>query len=298
MDKFKAMTIFNAVIEEGTMSGAARRLGIANSVVSKNLNELESWLGCKLIYRSTRSLSLSLEGESYYEKIKHIVNDVVALEQSSEIDDKELTGSIKMTAPVILGERLCKDVLPRFHQEYPGIKINMILNDDFNDIVSEGVDIAIRSTVLPDSNLIARKVGTQHLKLVTSLKYVEKCGAPIGPESLNRHVCIADTSVSSAKRWNFKNKDNGSMSVHIDGPIEVNSANSVVLLCESGMGIAQVPEIFVNKAISEGRLIELLPEHAVTLDISIVYHQRGVSSKVIKALIDFLSSNIDSELFI
>lgn len=298
MDKLKAMTIFNAVVEEGTMSGAARRLGIANSVVSKNLNELESWLGRKLIYRSTRSLNLSLEGQSYYEKIKDIVGAVESLEHPENVENIELTGAVKITAPVTIGKRLCEHVLPKFHLVFPGIHLNLLLSDDFNDMIDEGIDIALRISKLPDSNFIAKKVGKQALRLVTSLSYVEKFGAPLGFESLNRHICIVDNSVANAKRWGFTNNEGGVSSVQIDGPIEVNNAECVVSLCEAGVGIAQVPEMFVNEGIRQGKLIELLPEQVMEFDISILFHQRSTGSPIIKSVIEFFVDNIDEECFL
>jgi len=298
MDKLKAMTIFNAIIEEGSMSGAARRLGIANSVVSKNLNELEVWLGRKLIYRSTRSLKLSMEGQSYYDKIKDIVVAVESLEQPKNVDNSELIGSVKLTAPVILGKKLCEYVLPKFHLEFPGIHLNILLSDDFNDMVEEGIDIALRVSKLPDSNFIARKIGKQALRLVTSLAYIEKHGAPLSPESLNRHVCIVDNSVANAKRWGFTNADGGINSVHVDGPLEVNDAECVVKLCEAGVGLAQLPEVFVNEGIRQGRLIELLPEKTMELDISILYHQKSTGSPIIKSVIDYLFNNIEETCFL
>lgn len=298
MDKLKAMTIFNTVVEAGTMSGAAKRLGIANSVVSKNLNELESWLGRKLIYRSTRSLKLSLEGQNYYEKIKDIVAAVESLEQPENVENIELTGAVKITAPVIIGKRLCEHVLPKFHIEFPGIHLNLRLSDDFNDMVEEGIDIALRITKLPDSNFIAKKVGKQALRLVTSLSYVEKFGAPLGFESLNRHICIVDNSVANAKRWSFTNNEGGVSSVQIDGPIEVNDAECVISLCEAGVGIAQVPEVFVNESIRQGKLTELLPEQSMELDISVLYHQKSTGSPIIKSVIEYLVANIDEQCFL
>jgi LysR family transcriptional regulator for bpeEF and oprC len=298
MDKIKAMTIFNAVVEEGSMSGAARRLGIANSVVSKNINELEKWLGRKLIYRSTRSLKLSMEGQSYYDKIKDIVVAVESLEKQDDLDNTELIGTVQITAPVILGKRLCEYVLPKFHLEFPGIHLNIILSDDFNDMVKEGIDIALRISNLPDSNFIAKKVGKQAIKLVTSYAYIEKFGTPLSPESLNRHICIVDNSVANAKRWGFVNTDGGISSVHIDGPIEVNDAECVVKLCEAGVGLAQLPEVFVNESILKGRLIELLPDKNMDVDISILYHQKSTGSPIIKSVIEFLVENTEEQFFL
>lgn len=298
MDKLKAMTIFNAIVEESSMSGAARRLGIANSVVSKNLNELEAWLGRKLIYRSTRSLKLSLEGQAYYERIKDIVTAVDSLECPDNLDNIELVGSVKITAPVMMGKRLCQHVLPQFHAEFPGVHLSILLSDDFNDMVEEGIDIALRVSKLPDSNFIAKKIGKQALRLVTSFDYLEKFGAPLSPESLNRHICIVDSSVANAKRWGFSNTNGGINSVHIDGPIEVNDAECVVKLCEAGVGLAQVPEIFVNESIRQGRLIELLPEKTMEFDISILYHQKSTGSPIIKSVIDFIIDNTDEQCFL
>jgi len=298
MDKLKAMSIFNAVVEEGSMSGAARRLGIANSVVSKNINELESWLGRKLIYRSTRSLKLSLEGQSYYEKIKDIVSAVDSLEQPISENNIELIGAVKITAPIILGQRLCEHVLPKFHIEFPGVHLNLVLSDDFNDMVEEGIDIALRISNLPDSNFIAKKIGKQAIRLVTSFSYIEKFGVPLRPENLNKHICIIDNSVANGKRWGFTNTEGGISSVHINGPMEVNDAECVVKLCEAGVGLAQLPEVFVNEGIRQGRLIELLPERLIETDISILYHQKSTGSPIIKSVIDYLFNNIEPSCFL
>jgi len=298
MDKLKAMIIFTAVVEENSMSGAARRLGIANSVVSKNLNEIEDWLGRKLIYRSTRSLHLSQEGQNYYKQIKDIVEQVSGLEQTDDLSNVQLSGNIKLASPVILGKKILAPLLPDFHHKYPGIKVNLILNDNFNDIVEEGMDLALRISHLTDSNFIARKLTSSELKLVSSLAYIEKFGAPLKPESLNHHVCLVDNSVANARRWSFKTPDGESISVHIDGPIEINNAECIVSLCESGMGLAQLPHFFVDEAIRQGRLIELLPEYAIHFDISLLYHQKGTSNPSTKALIDYLLENIQPELIV
>jgi LysR family transcriptional regulator for bpeEF and oprC len=295
MDKLKSMTIFSAVVEEGSMSGAARRLGVANSVVSKNINELEKWLNRKLIYRSTRNLSLSQEGEIYYKQIQEIIKRVDELEQPEDLDNITLSGVIRLTAPFIFGQKVFGSLLPEFHRLYPGIYINLILNDSFNDMVDEGIDLAIRVSRLPDSNFIARKIGSNRLKLVASLGYIEKFGAPLKPESLNHHVCLIDNSVSNAKRWNFVTPSNENLSVHVNGPIEVNNAESIKALCESGMGLAQLPQIFVEDSIRQGSLIELLPEYSIKFDVSLLYHQKGASSPIVKALIDFLVKNIQPE---
>ncbi|MEH6576500.1 MAG: LysR family transcriptional regulator [Amphritea sp.] len=293
MNQLKAMKIFAVVVEEGSMSAAARRLGIANSVVTKNLNELEDWLGRKLIYRSTRSLRLSQEGHSYLEQIRDIISRVEVLERPVELENKLLKGTLKVTAPVILGKKLISPLLPGFYNEYPGLKIQLVLNDDFNDMVEEGFDLALRVSRLPDSNFIAKRLWPMSLKLVASATYIEQFGAPLTPESLNRHVCLIDSSTANARRWQFRAPNGDSLGVHIDGPIDVNNAECITLLCESGLGISQIPNFFVDASIREGKLIELLPEYSIDdAYISLLYHQKGTKNPATKVLIDYLSENI------
>jgi LysR family transcriptional regulator for bpeEF and oprC len=176
---------------------------------------------------------------------------VESLEKPAQLDNIVLIGNVKITATVIIGKRLCEYVLPKFHLEFPGIHLNIILSDNFNDMVKEGIDIALRISKLPDSNFIAQKIGKQAIKLVNSYAYVEKFGAPLSHESLNKHICIVDNSVANAKRWGFINIDGGISHVHIDGPIEVNDSKCVLKLCEAGVGLAPLPEVLVNESIGK-----------------------------------------------
>lgn len=293
MDKYKAMSIFSAVVEEGSMSAAARRLGIANSVVTKNINELEHWLGRKLIYRSTRSLQLSQEGHTYYEQIKAIIHNIEKLERPAGLEDKALTGSIKMTTPVIFGKKLLSPLIPAFHAEYPGIQIELILHDDFDDLVKEGFDLALRVSRLPDSNFIAKRLQPSKLRVIASPSYIEQHGAPSTPEGLSRHICLIDKSVGNAKRWNFMSLQRDNMSVPVYGPLSVNSAECITQLCVAGLGIAQLPEIFVADLLQTGQLVELLPEYAIDdFYISLLYHQKGTNNPATQALINYIAKNL------
>ncbi|WP_185826875.1 LysR family transcriptional regulator [Shewanella canadensis] len=296
MDKFKAMTIFSAVVEEGTMSAAARRLGIANSVVTKNLNQLEHWLDRKLIYRSTRNLQLSQEGRLYYEQIKEIIHSVEKLESPTNLDHKTMTGSIKITSPIIFGKQLLSPLLPAFHIEYPGINIELILHDDFDDLVKGGFDLALRVSRLPDSNFIAKRLQSMRLRVVASPAYIELHGAPSTPESLSRHICLIDKSIGNAKRWDFISLRGDNLSVPVYGPLSINNAECIAQLCTDGIGVSQLPEIFVNDLINNGQLVELLPEYAIDdFYISLLYHQKGATNPATKAFIDHLTKNLSEK---
>lgn len=297
MDKLKAMTIFATIVEEGSMSAAARRLGIANSVVSKNLNELESWLGRTLLYRSTRSMNLSPDGRVYLDQIKSIVDKVTDMETPDEILDKDLTGTIHITAPAIIGQRILAPLLPEFHSSWPGINISIHFKDDFVGLIEEGMDLAIRISRLPDSNFIARKLGETRLKLVASPNYIKDFGVPSRPEKLNSHQCLIDNSVSNSRRWSFTDKSGGMIRVPVAGPIEANDAKTLLMMCESGMGFALLPSLFVNDAIKSGLLIEILPDSSTILDISLLYHRGATKTPHLKLLVDHLIKYTNSNHF-
>ncbi|MEH6448316.1 MAG: LysR family transcriptional regulator [Oleispira sp.] len=297
MNQLKAMAIFAAVAKQGSMSAVARELGVANSVISKNINELESWLGRKLLYRSTRSLSLTQEGKDYLDKMQQILDQVSELESPASIENKNLTGRVLIAAPVFLGTKLIGPLLKEFHQEYPGIQIKLVLNNLFNDLVDEGFDIALRVSRLPDSNFIAKKLNEISLKLVASPRYIEKHGVPHSPDSLNRHNCLIDSSIANAHRWHFKDlkpkSNNKVQTIAINGPFEVNSGEMTADLCESDLGIAQLPDFFVNEAIQKGDLVEILPEYSIDdFYLSLIYHAQGKRNPINKIVIDFLSAGL------
>ncbi len=276
------------------MSAAARRLGIANSVVTKNLNELEEWLGRKLIFRSTRSLQLSQEGTTYYEQIKSIISKVDELEKIRDEDTQLLSGEIKITAPVIIGKKLLCPLLSKFHQIHPGIKIKVILNNAFNDMVDEGIDMALRISRMPDSNFIARRLCQIRLALFASPEYITRFGAPLIPEDLKNHSCLIDGSVTQARRWSFVNLQGDNQSVSVNGPFDINDAESVIDLCREGIGIAQLPEFFIRDSLQDGSLVELLLEYSVSdLYISLQYHQKGLTNPSSKAFYEFVVKELN-----
>lgn len=289
MDTLKAMKIFAAVVEEGTMSAAARRLGIANSVVTKNLNELEAWLGRKLMYRSTRSVKPSHEGVIYYEQIRDIIGKVDDLERLRDADNQVLSGDVTVTAPVILGKAVLCPLLPGFTEMHPGVRIRIALNNDVNDMVEEGIDLALRISRLPDSSLIARRLCQMRVVFVASPDYLERHPAPKVPDGLKAHACLIDGSIADSRKWIFRSKDGRNRTISVDGPFDINDAEAVVELCRKGTGVAYVPEHFVRDDLAAGSLIELLPDYATTdVFISLLYHPRGMANPSTKAFYEYL----------
>ncbi len=294
MDRIKAMGVFIQIAAQGSMSAAAHELGVANSVVSKNLNQLESWLGVKLIYRSTRSLRLTPAGEQYLALCQDILERVDKLESRAQASQQDIQGDIRITAPLFMGRTLLTPLLPEFEKRYPLVSIRLVLSDNFRNMVDEGFDIALRVSQMPDSNFISRRLQRVKLKLIASPDYLEKSDSPCIPADLPDHRTIIETG---RHRWLFRSPDGRRFSITPRSTLEVNQGEMIRDLCLAGMGIAQLPDFFVNLDIASGRLVELLPDHALDdYFIHLLYHQRSAGNRAIAALINFLVEKLETAL--
>lgn len=295
MDKLKALSIFVEIADQGSMSAAARSLGVVNSVVTKNLNELESWLGKKLVFRSTRNLRLTQDGMNYLIECRSILTQVERLKSKALLDEDILQGQVNVTAPHYLGQTLLAPLMAKFHQTYPLVKINLVLSDNFEDMVDQGFDVAVRASQMPDSSFVSRRLKATSLKLVASPDYLRKHGEPSSLKALKDHECIIEGNSDEKRRWRFKNKKGktAQTSVSVTGNFHVNYGGMVKALCMHGLGIAQLPDFIISKELDAGELVELLPEQALdNFYIHILYHQRSTTNKVIKILIDHLVEEV------
>lgn len=170
--------IFFHLVEQGSFSAAARQMELTKSVVSKRIAKLEQEIGVQLLYRTTRTLKLTEAGQSFFEHARSVYQAVATAEESIVGLGKSLSGNIKITVPTISGELILPTVISEFNQAYPDINIDMELDNRFADIVNEGFDLAIRTGVLPDSSLIARKLADANWIVCASPRYVAKHGKP------------------------------------------------------------------------------------------------------------------------
>ncbi len=293
MDKLKAITIFVEIADHGSLSAAARSLGVVNSVISKNLNELETWLNKKLVFRSTRNMRLTQDGLNYLEECRVILNNIEKLENKVNQDIGIIQGQIKITAPVFLGQFLLAPMMASIHHTFPLIKIDIVLSDDFKNLVAEGFDIALRASQISDSNFISRRLRTVRLKLVASPAYLQHYGIPISPEVLKNHKCIIEGDSDERRRWRFKSKKSTQTSISVNGNFRVNYGGMVKILCTQGIGIAQLPDFFVEDELKSGSLIELMPEYAPDdFYIHLLYHKKSKRNKAIQAVIDYIVGRI------
>lgn len=288
MDLVKAMAAFAEVAQQGGFAPAARSLGISTSSVSRQVNELEEWLGLTLLQRTTRKLSLTEEGSRYLADCQTILADISQLKVTARDIVDRPRGKLRITAPVFLSKECIQRILPKFLEAYPGISIELAALDRFVDLVEEGYDLGIRVGDLPDSSLVARRLGVLNLTVVASGNYTRKHGVPRTPAELASHNCIVDEVASFANRWPFR-VGGKRQRVKVNGNIRVNNGEIARDLAIAGVGVALLPDFFVREQLKRGELVEVLTGMTdSSVGLFVVYPQSKHVSTKIRAFLDFL----------
>ncbi|MCR9626606.1 LysR family transcriptional regulator [Vibrio antiquarius] len=288
--------IFYHLIEQGSFSAAARHMSLTKSVVSKRIARLEQELGVQLLYRTTRTLTLTEAGRAFFTHAKAVYQAVATAEESIVGLGKNLSGNIKVSVPTISGELILPQVINEFNQKYPDINIDMDLDNRFVDIVNERFDLAIRTGVLPDSSLIARKLVDANWIVCASPQYLAKHGIPKQPQALDKHNCLVYSyQENGACEWAFK-EGNEVYQITVDGNLCTNNSSVLRNVALLGQGIIYVPRVLVYEDLKQGRLIQLFKdETAKCLGIYAVYPYTRQQPEKIKIFIDHLYTSFQSQ---
>lgn len=294
MDRLTAMNMFVRVVETGSFSAVARELNSTQPTVSKNVAELETWLGAKLLNRSTRSLRLTETGSDYYERCVAILQDVEEAEQTVGQLQTQPKGVVRISTVVAFGRLHIVPRLNGFFDTYPEIKVNVRLNDRVVDLVEEGIDVAFRMGKLADSSLIAKKLCSSPMVTVASPAYLERQGRPLHPRDLRDHNYLVYTDVNPASEITFQDKGSP-FHVRVEGNMVSNSTEALRSALLSHMGISRMPRWLVGDAITTGELVTLLDGYqAEPLDIYAVYQPgRHLPSKI-RCFIDYFADQFKS----
>ncbi|MFH4800902.1 LysR family transcriptional regulator [Vibrio diabolicus] len=288
--------IFYHLIEQGSFSAAARHMSLTKSVVSKRIAKLEQELGVQLLYRTTRTLTLTEAGRAFFTHAKAVYQAVATAEESIVGLGKNLSGNIKVSVPTISGELILPKVINEFNQKYPDINIDMDLDNRFVDIVNERFDLAIRTGVLPDSSLIARKLVDANWIVCASPQYLAKHGIPKQPQALDKHNCLVYSyQETGAREWAFKDGDEV-YQITVDGNLCTNNSSVLRNVALLGQGIIYVPRVLVYEDLKQGRLIQLFKdETAKCLGIYAVYPYTRQQPEKIKIFIDHLYTSFQTQ---
>ena len=279
MDQLRRYAIFAAVVEAGTMTGAAKALGMTPSAVSQHIGQLESLLGLTLLHRSTRRLSLTEAGEVVWQGCQSLQQTLNQTElRLSEVRDS-LLGEVRITAPVgMAGQPLALALSPLL-QAHPGLCIQIIADDEKRDLIAERIDVALRVGSLPDSTLVARKLGQTRMLLCAAPAYLARKGTPRTPADLAAHDWLSGDMLGSGLL--LLDERGGEHRVRFKPRVLCNNVLPLRQFALAGQGISLQPEGEVAEDLAQGRLLALLPGFRVPpMEIHAITPQREIPEKV------------------
>ena len=295
MDRFQCMSVFVQVADTGKFSEVARELGLSTSVISKYVATLEDQLGVRLLNRTTRSLSLTEIGADYLRRCRQILDHVEEANRAVTSLQVEPRGLLRINAPMSFGILHLGGVISRFTERYPDVEIDLELNDRFVDVVDEGFDLAIRSGLLKDSALIARKLAPVRRVCCGSPDYLEAHGTPGHPRDLPDHKGIYYGHRGWIENWIFIGPDGEH---HSDAALKMKSNNGDVMKAAAvaGAGLVTMPTFITWNEVEAGRLVPVLPDYrASDLGLYAVYPPTHNLSAKVRVFIDFLVETFGPE---
>ncbi|WP_196260885.1 LysR family transcriptional regulator [Pelagibacterium limicola] len=288
MQDLARIRAFVQVFDAGGFSSAARVHGRSKALLSKYVTDLEDYLGVRLMNRTTRKLSLTEAGEAYYREVSQILSQLDDLDATISEQTAAPRGMLRVSAPRNFGEASLLDPLFDFVKLHPDVTLDLRLEDRMVDLVEEGFDVALRISKMADSSLIARKIAETSVLACAAPSVIKAYGMPQTPEALRGLPCVIDTNFSGQANWQFSD-GNRTISVHVDGPVRVNSPQGALVAAQKGLGFALVPSFLADDIVEKGELVSVLADYLPYRPfLQAVYpHRRHLSGKV-RALIDFL----------
>lgn len=293
MQNPQLLSIFSAIVQHGSISRAAEQLDIGKSVVSRQLAKLEEELGARLIQRSTRRLALTEIGEMVLQEARRIEQSLTNIEQLTDQYQAQVRGVLRVSCSVS-GRFLVVPAIAEFVTKYPQVKVDLVLEDRLADLIAEQIDLAIRSSPLEDSSLVARKLFDNKRALVASAAYLKRAGTPQTPQDLSSHACLIYTNGGRIyDEWTFLD-DDGPYKVRVSGPIQINDGGALAMAAVCGAGIQMIPERLVRAELDRGELVRVLPDCRMppSAPVYAVYPARDFLPLKISAFIEFLQKRL------
>lgn len=287
MDRLRAYEIFMTVVSKGSFNKAADLMDTSPANVTRYVNDLEAYLGCRLLNRSSRKLSMTESGEALFERCKSILAEVAETEALVSSASLQPRGKLRINAPLSFGILHLAPLWPEFSRRYPELELDIALVDRVVDIVEEGYDLVIRISRAGSVNHAARKLASSHNVLCASPDYLARYGTPATPADLKDHACI--TYTYSGDEWNFTDHSGKNHQVKVKGKLHTNNGDTARAMALSGAGIIWQPTFLVGRDLAQGSLVSLLPGYQLPdIDILAMYPSRRHLSVKVRVMIDFL----------
>jgi DNA-binding transcriptional LysR family regulator len=294
-DSLYEMSVFEKVVAAGSLSAAARDLGVSTAVISRRLAALEARLGVRLVNRTTRRLALTDEGASYHEACARILAEIEDADSAAAAQRVEPQGLLKVALPASFGHKHIAPLVPPFAVRYPKIELAFSLSDRTVNMIAEGYDLAIRIGELEDSSLAARKLAPNRRVVCASPQYLREHPAPRIPEDLRQHNCLNTTDLQM--NWEYKGPDGKRGTVRVAGHYACDNWEVLREWAMAGLGVALKSTWDVRRQLEDGSLVPLLPGYDFGTDVAIyaVYpHRRYLPAKT-RVFIDYLAESFGPE---
>ncbi|CAB3666715.1 LysR family transcriptional regulator [Trinickia soli] len=296
MDRLTSLGVFVAAVEEGSFAAAARRFGLSAAMAGKHVSAIESELNARLLQRTTRRLSLTDAGQTYYERCKQILEAFDDANREASDAQGTARGVLRVAAPVTFGAMHLGEVLARYVEDHPQVNVEVLLGDRYVDLIEAGVDIAIRIGRLQDPALVTRRLAPCRMVVCASPAYLERHGTPRKPGDLLRAPRLAFSEAVSSGDWTLFDARNRA---HIiDGPCRIAANNTQMLLAAAlaGAGIAYGPTFVFGEHLRRGGLVSLLPAYRATeLAIQAVYPSARRIPLKVRRFVDYLTEAFGDE---
>lgn len=291
MDRITSMRVFVRAASAGSLSAAARHMGMSPAMATKHVNALEARLGVKLFHRSTRRLALTEAGSDYLEACQRILPDIDEAEAAAASQRIKATGLLRMNVPLSFGSRFISPLIPEFSRQYPEVKIELGLSDAQLDLIAGNWDLAIRIGRLADSPLQARRLGDCAMLVCAAPAYLDRRGVPRRVAELSQHNCLSYTlsAMQNGKQWLFGL--DGEFAVPINGDLLANNGDALLAAAVGGQGLIYQPHFIVGDALDRGELVALeLDKPVMPLGgIHVLYPPDRRPPAKVRAMVDYLA---------
>lgn len=290
LDRFTGLQVFARVAALGSLSAAARALGMSQSMATKHMAALEARLGVKLVHRTTRRVTLTEAGQRYLESAERIIEELERADAAAAAERVEVSGELRVNAPVSFAVRVLAPMLPDFLSRHPALRVELGLNDRTVNLIDEGWDVAIRIGRLREGDLIARKLAPCRIAVAAAPSYLAARGMPRLVADLAGHNCLTYTLSSSTApdEWTFG--PGGAVRVAVAGNLRANNGDALLAAARAGQGIIRQPTFIIGEDLRAGRLVELALDHGSTdLDgVFAVYPSNRRPPARLRAFVDWM----------
>lgn len=295
MDRLHELEVFVTVADAGSFAKAGTRLRLSPPAVTRAVSALEQRLGARLFNRTTRSLTITDVGHRLLENARRLLADLDMAEKEAIGDAMTPHGHLTITASVTFGRAILSPLVCEFLGQHPSVTASLVLLDRIANLVEEGIDLAVRIGSLPDSNMIAKRVGIVRRMLVASPDYLSRKGAPTAPSDLKHHSIIAFTGLMANREWRFG--DARSDIVRLSPAFEINDALAAIQAAEMSHGITVALSYMVDDSLREGRLVSVLHDvPASPQPVHLVFPRSRIISPKVRAFVDFAAPRLKATL--